>query len=65
MLYIQHFGDLILPIVVLFDSKCKISLPLIVTEKSASNAIKLSISELALGNPSLALSKSLIQLNGV
>lgn len=33
MLYIQHFGDLILPIVILFDSEYKISLPLIETEK--------------------------------
>lgn len=65
MLYIQHFGVVILPIIVLFDSEYKISLPLIETEKLASNAIKLSISELALGNPALALSKSLIQLNDV
>lgn len=35
------------------------------TEELASNAIKLSTSELASGNPALALSKSLTQLNDV
>lgn len=65
ILYIQYFDDLILHYLFKFDLKYKVSLPPMKIEELASNAIKLNTSELASGNPTLTLSKSLTLLNDI